>query len=177
MRCLGVILLTLMVGATPAYSQTQSSKQDQDEKIVHYRRDQFLALAAGTTATLTNGAGDGSVAVTMDAYGSLPGLSAAGSALYDPIGPLASVSTTFESGIFIGEPILGNFATTDSFGASLPALAFDTVSQTIAASTFNLGSMRVQLVQSLSPIGPAGSTLAQVYAFTNTVDSLWSSSL
>src|SRR4051794_36053611 len=47
--------------------------------------------------TLTNGTGDGTLSVTVDAYGAYgSSASPANDAFYDPIGAVASSATTFE---------------------------------------------------------------------------------
>lgn len=75
-------------------------------------------IAWGALATLSNGTGDGTVTVVVDPYGSFGYSTPAGDALFDPAGPVGPSRTVWESGLYFSP--LGNFLTTDSFGAQLP---------------------------------------------------------
>jgi hypothetical protein len=144
-----------------------AGQEEQREKIIEYQKQaiQAQALAPSTTATLSNGVGDGSVTVTVDAYGSFGSSTPAGNAVYDPIGAIGPAGTTFESALYFGP--LGNFLTTDSFGAALPPIEFSVITETFAQSEFDIAGFHIVLTQQLSPIGPGGSTLTQEYRITN----------
>jgi len=143
------------------------STEEQLEKIIEYQKQAIRPrlLAPSTTATLSNGVGDGSVTVTVDAYGSFGSSTPAGNAVYDPIGAIGPAGTTYESGLYFGP--LGNFLTTDSFGAALPPIEFSVITETFAQSEFDIAGFHIVLTQQLSPIGPGGSTLTQEYRITN----------
>jgi len=127
---------------------------------------------------LSTGIGDGSLTVGVDGYGSFG--SAVGGvetdiASYDPIGSLAAASTTFESGVAIrfGSTGTRQFLTSGSIGSSggLPSVSI-TGSGTIATSTFTLGGLSFELLQTVAPMvddlgGRTGSILGQSYRVTN----------
>lgn len=115
--------------------------------------------------TLSNGSGDGSLTITVDGYGSFGSSTPAGDAIYDPIGGLAASGTVYESGVFFSG--LGDFLTTDSFGAGLPPVDFTAVGSDFAQSTFDLSGFHFDLTQRLNPIGAGGTSFIQSYVITN----------
>ena len=124
-----------------------------------------LPPAPGAVVRLTNGTGDGTLTVTVDPYGSFGSSTPAGDALFDPEGSIGQSGTVYESGVYFSP--LGNFLTTDSFGAGLPSIAFDETSETSAVSHFTVSGFAFRLTQNLAPATPRGSTLIQRYEITN----------
>ena len=117
-------------------------------------------------ATLTDGFGDGSLQVTVDAYGGFGRTSEAGDALYDPPGVDGPSGTVWQSGVFFSP--LNDFLMQ---GTVLPPAAFDSTSLNTATSTFTTAGFGVHLTQTLGDPTPAGTTLQQQYVFTNNTGS------
>lgn len=115
----------------------------------------------GTTATLTFGAGDGSLSVTTNAAG------AAGSTLFDPLGP------TYPAGdpSFIHDFYL-RFAGGNQTLLTAPGNTAMTGTATEARSSFAQGGLNFDLVQTVGRLDNAGGTLigalfTQTYTITN----------
>lgn len=135
----------------------------------------FAGLASA--ASLSTGAGDGSVTVGVDGYGSF-GSSVGGDgtsdAFYDPVGPTGAAGTTYQSGLAVGFGGSRPFLTTGFIG-DIPNVAFDleilNQTATSLSSQFRIGPLAVTLEQSLfqsfSGGQRTGSVLNQVYEFTN----------
>jgi hypothetical protein len=118
--------------------------------------------------TLTNGSGDGTVTMGVDAYGSFGSNTTAGDALFDPVGLATAGGTTFESGVYFS--ILDNFLTESAFGnfsAPLPPIAFLSTTGNTAVSSFTIAGMFIELTQTLEPATAAGSVLHQTYVIRN----------
>jgi hypothetical protein len=118
--------------------------------------------------TLTNGSGDGTVSLGVDAYGAFGSNTTAGNALFDPAGPANPGGTTSESGVYFS--VLDNFMTESTFGnfaPPLPAIPFLSANATSAVSSFTIGGMFVTLTQTLAAATAAGSVLNQTYAIRN----------
>lgn len=118
--------------------------------------------------TLTNGTGDASLSIIVDAYGAYgSAANPAGEATYDPVGPGGPNGSTFESGVYFSG--VNDFLSEGELSGTggQPAVNFTSTSATEAVSTFTAGGFNFTLTQSL--LGPQneGSTLRQVYRFTN----------
>ncbi len=128
---------------------------------------------------LTTGPGDGGLMVSVDGYGafgSAVGAAESGEAIYDPVGPIAAASTTFESGVAfrVGTSGPRQFLTAGQIGGSgnLPEPVISG-SSTNATSNFSTGGLTVQLLQTVAPMLNAagartGSLLSQTYSMHNT---------
>lgn len=128
--------------------------------------------------TLTNGSGDASVTVGVDGYGSF-GSSVNGSntsdAIYNPVGPISSAGTTFESGVAIRIGSTGGrtFLTSGDIGGS-GSLPNSTVTGTATTgnSSFSFGGLTFNLTQTLDALfsdsTQTGSVLTQSYTIANT---------
>lgn len=124
--------------------------------------------------TLSNGAGDGSVQITVDSYGSFGAAAVSegfnSDAIYDPFGNILPSGTTFESGFFFGPA--NDFLTTGTFGNTVLApVPFTSTTSLTALSEFDAGLYHIQLLQELSPVGISGSTFTQTYTITNNTGS------
>jgi len=119
--------------------------------------------------TLSNGTGDGSLQVTVDAYGSYgSNATPAGDAVYNPVGPTAGQGSTFESGVFFSG--FNNFLTESTFGAPfpvLPGVAFTTTSSSTAVSSFTVSGFAFTLTQTVQPPNLGTTILSQEYVVTN----------
>lgn len=169
-RRFSIVLRLVFAMAATMLVASWALAADQEEKILHYgslgsRQAPSVASASASKAGLSNGTGDGSLTITVDAYGSFGSSTPAGNAFYDPIGPFAQAGTTYESGLFFGP--LGNFLTTDTFGAALPAIPFTSLAPRFAVSEFDVAGFHIRLTQELSPVGPGGSTFSQTYEIRN----------
>lgn len=127
----------------------------------------------GAMATLlTNGPGDASVNVTLNAVGEFGSSSSDFSvtdANYDPVGALTPAGTTFESYVFYR-----NATTGPRQEIRLAATNISTIraSATEANSTFMIGSLNFTLTQLIEPINDLsgtqiGSLLTQTYTINN----------
>ena len=119
---------------------------------------------------LTNGNGDGTLDITVDAYGSYGSAAQpAGDALYDPIGPATAQGSTFQSGVY--------FSRTDTYltesvgfagpGSALPPIAFTTTTANSAVSTFTASGFSITLTQTVLPATATGTQFDQTYVLTN----------
>ncbi|RME01564.1 MAG: hypothetical protein D6812_07850, partial [Deltaproteobacteria bacterium] len=124
-----------------------------------------LPPTPGAVVTLTNGTGDGTLRVTVDPYGSFGSSTPAGDAVFDPAGSIGASGTVYESGVYFSP--LDNFLTTDSFGAGLPSIPFESTTTTSASSVFTVAGFEFHLTQTLAPATSEGSTLIQRYEITN----------
>jgi hypothetical protein len=119
--------------------------------------------------SLSNGFGDGSLQVTVDAYGAYGSAAQpAGNATYNPPGPAPSAGTTFTSGVYFS--ILDDFLSESGMGggAGLPSIGFTSVSGSTAVSQFTVSGFSVQLTQTILPPSPQGQTIFnQQYVLTN----------
>ncbi|HLL89377.1 MAG TPA: Calx-beta domain-containing protein, partial [Tepidisphaeraceae bacterium] len=123
------------------------------------------------TTTIGVGSGDGSLSVTVDAYGAYGSATPAGNAFYDPIGAVGSSGTTYESAVYLStldaylaEGSLG----TPEGGAALPGATFTSTSGTSATSTFTIGTLEFTLVQTvLAATSSTQTTLRQTYTIKN----------
>lgn len=122
--------------------------------------------------TLTNGTGEGTLRVTVDAYGAYGSAAdPAGDAFYNPIGPGGSEGTTFESGVYFDG--IDNFLSqgTLSGTGNLPEVPFSSTSATRAVSSFRVGQYDVTLTQEVDPPDGEGTTMTQTYRITNNTGS------
>ncbi len=136
-----------------------------------------LILSGSASAlTLTNGPGDGTVSVGVDAFGSFGsavGGSGTSNAFFDPVGVGAPAGTTFDSGIAIGFGAGRTFMTSGSIGGSSGGSVTTAISgtTTTATSAFSFGRLAIELTQTLTAIfsgmTQTGSELTQVYKITN----------
>src|SRR4051794_34587819 len=78
--------------------------------------------------TLSNGTGDGTLSIPVDAYGSYA------DAFYDPVGDVGSVDTTYFSGLY--PSTFGEFLSEDEF-TSLPPIDFPPPTAGSAVSSFS----------------------------------------
>lgn len=155
----------------------------------------LLSLAPGASAfILTNGIGDGRLRISVDGYGSSgmgvvfpgDGLLTNNDAFYDPLGPIPSDGTIFESGVafrlgssgprtFLSSGTIGDIY--DIFGfvvdpgsGNLPAVGV-TGTATSANSAFNFGGLAFNLNQTLTDLftgtSQSGTRLTQTYQITN----------
>ncbi|HZN67208.1 MAG TPA: Calx-beta domain-containing protein [Tepidisphaeraceae bacterium] len=122
---------------------------------------------------LTNGIGEGTLQVTVDAYGSYgSAVASAGDASYNPPGPAGSAGTTFTSGVYFSE--IDGYLSEDSLGGSpaLPPVNFTAVTPASATSSFSVGGFNIQLTQTVLPPNGAGLTLLnQQYVLSNATGS------
>jgi hypothetical protein len=139
-----------------------------------------LGSAPAAAITLSNGPGDGTVSVGVDAFGSFgnglfvgappPGVHDAD---YDPVGGTGPTGTVFQSGIAIGVGGSRTFMSSGTIGGN----GGGTVGSPVigggisAASAFTFGGLSVTLTQSLTALFTGGSrtgtVLVQKYALTN----------
>lgn len=122
---------------------------------------------------LSNGNGDGSLQVTVDAYGAYGSASGTGDqAFYDPVGALGRSGTTFQSAVYFSPS--ANFLTEGNFGngvGGLPPIAFTSANTTEAVSTFTLNSFAITLTQTVEPFDGEGTNFVQSYRITNNTGS------
>jgi len=142
------------------------------------------AVAAALPATavqLSNGPGDGSVSVGVDAFGSFGSSidgDGASDAIFDPVGSIAAAGTTFESAVAVSSGGARTYLTSGFLsGSSATAAnaAFQSQSATSATSSFSVGFLDFQLQQTLTEAFDAdgmrtGSLLNQVYTIRNSAD-------
>src|SRR4051812_37987024 len=145
------------------------SSRDAAARAARTTVEQLEGRTLFAVTTLTNGTGDTTLTVTVDAYGSYgssPGLPT-DDAFYDPVGPVGSSATTFASGVWFSPA--DNFLAEGDLGAvgGLPPVAFASTSQSTAISNFTLGGFVVQLTQIVSPPDNGGTTFTQQYRVTN----------
>lgn len=119
--------------------------------------------------TLSNGSGDGSLQVTVDAYGSY-GSNAfpASDALYDPVGAIAAQGSTYESAVFFTG--FGNYLTESQFGNTfppLPGVGFTSTTSSSAVSSFSTNGFSFTLTQTVLPPNQGNTILSQQYVVTN----------
>jgi hypothetical protein len=118
---------------------------------------------------LSNGTGDGSLRVTVDAYGSYGSAAfPADDAFYDPIGPTVAQGSTFQSAVFLTG--FNNFLTESSFTNTFPPLpgaAFTSTTSNSAVSSFSAGGFGFVLTQSVAPSVNGSTILSQQYVVTN----------
>ncbi|MEG5035680.1 DUF4347 domain-containing protein, partial [Microcoleus sp. AT3-D2] len=134
---------------------------------------------AFTLPTLNTAAGDGGLTVGVDAFGSfgsaVGGTGGASGANYDPLGPSAAASTTFQSGVAMRVGGTGGytFLTTGSIGntGGLNPVFNPNATATTATSTFNFGGLNFVLTQTVTDLvvngDRKGSLLTQTYRITN----------
>ncbi len=129
-----------------------------------------VSSTSQTSATITTGNSDGDLTVTVDGFGAFGSAqSNAGQALFDPIGPIDSASTVFRSfsAFRLGESGSRILLST---GATSAPVVQGTSNQ--VTSSFNIGSLRFDLVQLVRPRFDAaglrsGAELVQTYTVTN----------
>lgn len=122
------------------------------------------APAIASTFTLSNGSGDGSVTLDVDAFGFVK------SAIYDPVGELEAVDRISNSGLAIG---IG-----DNHRSFLnlvgEEITREQTSATSASSLFSIDGLDFNLEQTLDSLVDngfqTGSQLTQTYTITNTTD-------
>ena len=118
---------------------------------------------------LSNGTGDGSLRVTVDAYGSYGSAAfPADDAFYDPIGPTVAQGSTFQSAVFLTG--FNNFLTEAPFNNTFPPLpgaAFTSTTSNSAVSSFSAGGFGFVLTQSITPSVNGSTILNQQYVVTN----------
>jgi hypothetical protein len=131
------------------------------------------------TNTISTAAGDGELKVTVNEFGEFGSASAAGQALYDPLGEKASASTTYLSYVALG--IIGNDGNTGARTALRgPVETFTELraNETFTDgnnSTFTVNGLQFQLKQTAQDLlnisnTRTGSRLDQTYTVTNTTD-------
>jgi len=119
-----------------------------------------------TTATLTNGPGNGSINVTVDGYGSYGSLSSR-NLMYDDLGANGPRGTAFHSATMFRAPTLGfsQWLLTTPLAGVQPLSPIPIAAGNV--STWNLSGFQFRLTQTLRPVDRDGSTLQQVYEITN----------
>ncbi len=160
-----LLCASVAVCAAASLSSPSASRAAQDpmKHILHPNQAAKVHGSSGSTlATLTNGTGDRSLTVTVDAFGSFGSASAAGDATFDPIGPIGPSGTVFLSGVYFSE--IGTYLAT-GFGGLSP-IPFASVSQTTAESAFRTETLVIHLTQTVSRT-PNGSIFVQAYEITN----------
>ncbi len=132
---------------------------------------------SGTSHDMTNGPGDASLLITVDAgggFGTASGVGGDAGAEYDPVGPApAPATTTFESFIYYRDNTAsptGSRDTLTNLGTNLTTIRG---LPTEANSTFDIGSLNFALTQTVTPMldtggVQTGSLLTQTLRFTNT---------
>ncbi len=139
-------------------------------------------LASAASFTLSNSLGDGSLSVGVDGYGAFGssiGANAA-NAQYDPLGPIATAGTSFESAVAIRFDTSGarSFLTSGDIGSS-GNLTNPTVTGTTSSGTssFSFGALDFVLKQTLtstfSGLVRTGSILTQSYEITAREDNTY----
>jgi hypothetical protein len=126
-----------------------------------------------SVTTLTNGFGDGSLSVTVDAYGAYGSETIAGDALYNPFGPRGPAATTYLSAVYFGP--LGDFLIEESSPWApngLESIEFTSTSSTEAVSEFELDGFSFVLTQRIQPITNQQTIFSQAYQITNDTDVL-----
>jgi Cadherin-like domain/Domain of unknown function (DUF4114) len=123
------------------------------------------------TRIIQTAPGDGELKVVIDEYGNF----SSGDAKYDPIGPLASASTTYRSYVALGIIGTGNTTAGRTQIANVAGSngTFVSSNDTTANSTFTLNGLQFQLKQNTQDAlngdrTRAGGRLDQVYRITNT---------
>ncbi len=166
-------------GMTLTTSGTVSAAQPDSDSVNN-------TISASTTVvsarTLSTGAQDGGVVLTVDLFGSMGSGSIGGISLFNPPGALDAAETIFEAGLLIGRNLGGTreVLTSGSFlsGGEIDPALVTTIADldgtdTRVTSSFMIGSLRFDLVQELLPVFDAsgvatGSTLTQTYTVSNT---------
>lgn len=128
--------------------------------------------SGATTAVLSNGPGDASVMVTLNAVGEFGRASnsfGVDDAFYDPVGAQTAAGTTFESYVFHRTSTTGPRQELFQAASNLSTIR---ASSTEANSTFSIGNLDFALVQLVEPINDtmgmqSGSLLTQTYSITN----------
>ena len=110
-------------------------------------------------ATLSNGAGENTLRITVDPYGSYT------NAVYDPVGASAAANTTFFSAVYFSPG--GNFLTEEHVGP----LQFDNTTASSAVSSFSHSGLSITLTQTVAAAGAGAVDFIQQYQITNTTAS------
>jgi hypothetical protein len=148
----------------------------QDRKPPRFRRlNSEILEDRRMLHALTTGTGDGGLTVSVDGYGSFGsavGSPESGNAIYDPVGPIAAASTTFESYVAIRIGTTGPREFLTSGGASGLPDPVITGSSTHITSSFAMSGLSAQLLQTVAPMidssgARTGSLLAQSYLIRN----------
>jgi hypothetical protein len=123
------------------------------------------------TPTLSNGTGDGSLTVTVDPFGAFGSATAAGIALYDPVGSKRNASSVYQSAVYFDQ--LGYFlnALDGIYGGSLKGKALNQVSKQKAVSEFNVKNFNFKLTQTLNDKTSKGTIFTQEYKIKNNTGS------
>ena len=119
---------------------------------------------------LTNGNGDGTLDITVDAYGAYGSAAPpAGDALYDPIGPATAQGSTFQSGVYFSrlDAYLTESPGFAGPGSTLPPVSFTSTTADTAVSTFSVAGFSITLTQTVLPATATGTTFNQTYVLTN----------
>src|SRR4051794_10159471 len=123
-------------------SVSRRRKQNSAHLVESLERRMLLSIA-----TLSNGTGNGSLTVTVDAYGSFGNDSPASDTIYDPFTANDDARDTVDvSGLFF-QPA-GNFLSESSTltgGAPRPSINFDSQDPDNAVSTFSLAGFTIHL--------------------------------
>lgn len=133
-------------------------------------------------ARLSTSAGDGGVAIDLDAYGAFGyrtynnGAGGPGDAIYDPVGAVGPSSTSWQSAVYFRLPGSSTFMTIGTVGpgtptGNLPDPGFIAQTATVADSAFTFRGMDWRLRQSVSDLivtgRREGTELLQEYVITN----------
>ena len=119
---------------------------------------------------LSNGNGDGTLDITVDAYGSYGSAAApAGNALYDPVGAATAQGSTFQSGVYFSQldAYLTESPGFNGLATALPSISFTSTTADTAISTFDVSGFSVTLTQTVLPPTESGTTFNQTYVLTN----------
>lgn len=171
---------TTLIGSYPSDSSAIASIPDEDLSTFTFSDTTEITNNNELLSSLNTSAGDGSLRVNIDAYGSFGSLveGDTSDAFYDPVDEIDEAGTMFESGVafrFAGGPSR-TFLTTgfigDSGGLNNPG--FLQKSTTNADSIFTIDSLNFSLNQTVQEnvleTQRTGSTLIQTYTITNTGD-------
>ena len=132
---------------------------------------------SGTTHDMTNGPGDASLVITVDAsggFGTASGVGGDDGGVYDPVGTSPPpATTTFESYIYFRDNTASASGTRATLGNAASNISTIRGQSTEANSTFDVGPLSFALTQTVTPMIDAvgvqtGSLLTQTLRFTNT---------
>ena len=114
------------------------------------------------TTTLTTGSGDGSLSITVDAYGAFGQAGFGGNAIYDPIGAPGPAATVARSGVYFNNN--ENFLDESQLGPG----SFTATTANAALSEFDVAGFHFTLEQLVFFDNEDGTTtLAQTYTLRN----------
>jgi hypothetical protein len=96
---------------------------------------------------------DGALRVTVDGLGAFGSATAAGDAVFNPVGPAGAGGTTFTSNLYLSSA--GRLLADDD---SVPVCV---IAESPLRTQATLGSVQIEVTQELAPVAEGGSTLTQ----------------